>query len=191
MKGSMEKKRKNIFDRLMDFWKERIGMAEADGIGFWTEAKEERIFAEERAVLLPQESRRKFWEQEELTEKENHRGVEPPTEEQEKKTEQARAAKLFFAEDMKEAQSERREKNGMGRAFQTEGVMETQKVRRQIIPITAEKEKMLPATEEQTVLEKREKPEKEEQSEIDIERLMRQMTKRLWEERESCGRRLR
>ena len=33
----MEKERKGLFERLMDFWKEKIYMAGEDRIGFWYE----------------------------------------------------------------------------------------------------------------------------------------------------------
>lgn len=196
MKGHTEKERKSIFERLMDFRKEKIGMAEADGIGFWRGEKEKRIFAEERersgTVFLPQENGRKFREKEALrgeglAEKESGRA-----EGQEKKERRSRAAELFFAEGLRERQSEQEEKSGMGRAIWTEEVTGERTERRQVIPIAAAEERKMPSvTEEQTAVQKREKAEKKEQSEIDIERLMRQMTKRLWEERESCGRRLR
>lgn len=200
MKGHTEKERKSIFERLMDFRKEKIGMAEADGIGFWTEEKEKGIFAEERigTVFLPQENGQKFWEKEALrgeglAEKKSSRREEQTAEGQEKKERRSSGTKLFFAERLREEQAEQAEKSGMGRAFWTEEVT-GERAERQSIPIApaaAEERKMPSVTEEQTAGEKREKAEKEERSEIDIERLMRQMTKRLWEERESCGRRLR
>lgn len=200
MKGRMEKEEKSIFERLMDFRKEKIGMAEADGIGFWTEEKEKRIFAAERerggfgAVFLSEKSRRNFWEQEDFAEKEIRRKEELAAEGQEKKTEHLETTRLFFAEGLREGQKERKEKSGIGRAFWTEAVTGEQAERRKTVPIVstvAEKKKTPPAAEEQRTPQKQEKTEKEERSEIDIERLMRQMTKRLWEERESCGRRLR
>ena len=82
----------------------------------------------------------------------------------------------------------------MGKPFLWEMPMEEQE-KRSIIPVMAE-----PVQEKESVLEerqeklerettKREEPQAE--STVDIEKLMRQMTKKLWEERESCGRRLR
>ena len=70
---------------------------------------------------------------------------------------------------------------------------ETEK--RQVIPVSEEKvqEKELAVEEikepQSTVVSKKE--EKQTEPVVDIEKLMRQMTKKLWEERESCGRRLR
>ena len=71
--------------------------------------------------------------------------------------------------------------------------MEAEK--RNIVPVMEE----VAQEEEKTEEEAEESPEREKikkegqqvESEIDIEKLMRQMTKKLWEERESCGRRLR
>lgn len=36
----MEKEKKGLFGRLLDFWKEKIGAGETKGIGFWNGARE-------------------------------------------------------------------------------------------------------------------------------------------------------
>ena len=67
--------------------------------------------------------------------------------------------------------------------------------RRRIIPVTAEMEqkKEVVSAEQQERSEQKtfQKEETKVEPVVDIEKLMRQMTKKLWEERESCGRRLR
>ena len=57
--------------------------------------------------------------------------------------------------------------------------------------VVQEEEKTEKEAEESPEREKIKKEGQQVESEIDIEKLMRQMTKKLWEERESCGRRLR
>ena len=68
--------------------------------------------------------------------------------------------------------------------------------KRKTIPIVAETglaEKAAVAEEAEELPQEAPKKEREQAkgAEIDIERLMREMTKRLWEEREASGRRLR
>ena len=67
---------------------------------------------------------------------------------------------------------------------------------RKTVPVAAETKAVEKETaEEETEEMPQETPKKEREqaksAEIDIERLMREMTKRLWEERETSGRRLR
>ena len=58
----MEKEKKGLFGRLLDFWKEKVGMGETDSIGFWKEAEPlEKHFSEIGAVdVLNQQEREKF-----------------------------------------------------------------------------------------------------------------------------------
>ena len=65
MKRGMEKEKKGLFGRLLDFWKEKIGAGETKGIGFWNGARElENRFAEMGdSVSLKQEKKKAFWEE--------------------------------------------------------------------------------------------------------------------------------
>ena len=82
----------------------------------------------------------------------------------------------------------------MGRSLLWKEPVEEQATRR-IIPVVMEtaNEKKEYAEREEPVPKKEESRKEEKQTEtmVDIEKLMQEMTKRLWEERESCGRRLR
>ena len=82
----------------------------------------------------------------------------------------------------------------MGKPFLWEMPMEEQE-KRSIIPVMAEpvqeKESVLEERQEKLERETTEREEPQAEPTVDIEKLMRQMTKKLWEERESCGRRLR
>ena len=211
----MEKEKKGLFGRLLDFWKEKIGIGETDSIGFWHEKRTvENHFAEMGAVaaLSQQEMKKAFWEEATETvfkqeEMENSvlgkrkeaviEGKEDSASEMQEETERAenrRTTRLFTAELFQEEKQAEAEKEGMGRTFFLEKPVEETE-RRKIIPVTAEtaqeKKVVLEGPQE---MEKREEPQRKEvQAElvVDIEKLMRQMTKKLWEERESCGRRLR
>ena len=64
----MEKKRKGLFERLMDFWKEKIHMVGEDRIGFWYEKESlEEHFAEMGAVadVSRKEVQKNFFTEEE------------------------------------------------------------------------------------------------------------------------------
>ena len=211
----MEKEKKGLFGRLLDFWKEKIGIGETDSIGFWHEKRTvENHFAEMGAVaaLSQQETKRAFWEEVAETvfkqeEMENRflekrkeaviEGKEDSTsgmKEESERAENKRTTRIFTAELFREEKQAEAEKEGMGRTFFLEKPVEEVEWRR-VIPVTAEmaQEKKV-ALEEPQEMEKREEPQRKEvQAEpvVDIEKLMRQMTKKLWEERESCGRRLR
>jgi len=211
----MEKEKKGLFGRLLDFWKEKIGIGETDSIGFWHEKRTvENHFAEMGAVaaLSQQETKRAFWEevaetvfkQEEMEnrflEKRKEAVIEGKEDsasrmkEETERTENKRTTRLFMAELFREEKQAEAEKEGMGRTFFLEKPVEETE-RRKIIPVTKETTRENKVVlEEPQEMGKREEPQRKEvQAEpvVDIEKLMRQMTKKLWEERESCGRRLR
>lgn len=212
----MEKERKGLFYRLLDFWKEKGGREAGDSIGFWHEKEvTEHPFGEMGAVavLSREETKRTFWEEgaalaEEAAERETSAQKErifflPRAEEKAGKsgtegepvdTEKKRPGTgLFGAEGFRKGEQEA-EEGGLGRAFFREAP-EEEKRSRKIIPVTEETAEEKQAAREETEGPQREKTalfgEKQPEGGIDIERLMRQMTKRLWEEREGCGRRLR
>ncbi|MGN0134920.1 MAG: hypothetical protein ACI4AO_09345 [Anaerotignum sp.] len=213
----MEKEKKGLFGRLLDFWKEKIGAGETKGIGFWNGAKNvQNPFIEMGdAVSLKQEKKKTFWEEKVETvlgEKEETGGLLEQERkfffaEAEKKregisetvedgegAEERKVSHLFTAEVFREERQAEAEKSKMGQAFLWERP-EEERDRRSIVPVAeeAEREKAIVSEGEQempkTETVKREEPQTE--TELDIEKLMQEMTKKLWEERESCGRRLR
>lgn len=211
----MEKERKGLFGRILDFWKEKVSMGDMDSIGFWNEMEpKENHFAEMGAVasLMQEETKKVFWEE----------PVEPMMTEK-KKADEISAEKMFFVpkkeeETAEEVVSMNRESeqqtskmlmtevfwNGgretdeqgeteFGKAFLWEMPEEEQPVR-SIIPVMEETKQEETTAETEEELWMKERPKREEKQaeiQIDIEKLMQQMTKKLWEERESCGRRLR
>ena len=110
---------------------------------------------------------------------------------QERKT----IAPIFTAEIFRE-KTERREAEERRKTIFMQEAPFAEQEKRKTIPIVAETglaEKAAVAEEAKDVPQEAPKKEREQAkgAEIDIERLMREMTKRLWEEREASGRRLR
>ena len=152
---------------------------------FWEEtvrtAKEKKA---EEAETFGQEWRRPFAEEKTAEAKGPAlRTAEEST--QERKT----IAPIFTAEIFRE-KTERREAEERRKTIFMQEAPFAEQEKRKTIPIVAE----TGAAEEAEELPQ-EAPKKEREqakgAEIDIERLMREMTKRLWEEREASGRRLR
>lgn len=180
----MQQEKKGLFGRLLDFWKEKTEEA-GGGIGFWSGGKTEgKTAAENRQDALPQEKAEKkpfFWEETVRTEKG-------------KKAEEAET----FGQEWRRPFAEEKTAEAKGPALRT--AEESTQERKTIAPIfTAEifreKTERREAEERRKTIFMQEAPKKEREqakgAEIDIERLMREMTKRLWEEREASGRRLR
>ena len=110
---------------------------------------------------------------------------------QERKT----IAPIFTAEIFRE-KTERREAEERRKTIFMQEAPFAEQEKRKTIPIVAETglaEKAAAAEEAEELPQEAPKKEREQAkgAEIDIERLMREMTKRLWEEREASGRRLR
>lgn len=210
MRRGMEKEKKGLFGRLLDFWKEKISLGETEGIGFWNDTENaENHFAEMGAVasLTQEETKKAFWKetagmtQDETEERiffvEEAEKEKPIEEEKEAANKKRNRAKLFAEEVFRNGgwETEATEESRLGEVFLWE-MPEEEKTARNIIPVAEEAEQEEEATETEAGQEipmeeipKRE--EKQRETQIDIEKLMRQMTKKLWEERESCGRRLR
>lgn len=213
----MENNEKGLFGRLLDFWKEKISISERGRIGFWNGAENvENHFAEMGAVaaLSQQETKKAFWEEAaaqaektvsagEILEKQKKvlRGEAAEREKEGAKsfaeaemTEKKQRTNLFSAEILRESKQTEEKESTMGRAFFAEPEKE-EREKRSIVPVSAEvvQEEKVHAAEEEKMPEKEihKKEETQTESVIDIEGLMRHMTKKLWEERESCGRRLR
>lgn len=188
----MQQEKKGLFGRLLDFWKEKTEEA-GGGIGFWSGGKTEgKTTAENRQDALPQEKAEKkpfFWEETVRTAK-GKKAEEAETFGQERrrsfaeeKTAEAKGPALRTAEERRKT------------IFMQEAPFAEQE-KRKTIPIVAETglaEKAAASEEAEELPQEAPKKEREQAkgAEIDIERLMREMTKRLWEEREASGRRLR
>ena len=129
-----------------------------------------------------------------FAEEENGREKDSETAEDGEKTEQRKASNLFLTEVFREERQAEAEESKLGQAFLWER-LEEEREERSILPVTedAKQEKVVVSQGEQEFPKaeavKREEPKTEEP--FDIEKLMQEMTKKLWEERESCGRRLR
>lgn len=214
----MAEEKKGLFGRLLDFWKEKTE-EKSGGIGFWSRGETERKTAAEKMQdALPQEKAERkpsFWEETVRTakeKKEEEQGLlqkegkqlfsEEKAEEkpalrtaEEKIQEKKTIVPIFTAEVFREKQETETEAERQKPIFLQEEPF-AEKEKRKTIPIATENtpaEKT--AAEEETEELPQETPKKEREqakgAEIDIERLMREMTKRLWEERETSGRRLR
>ncbi|WP_458408025.1 hypothetical protein [Anaerotignum sp.] len=201
----MAKEKKGLFGRLMEFWREKISEDEMDSIGFWHEkADMENHFSEMGAVavLSQEETKKSFWQETagKVSEKKKEmllpETVEEETEhlEEAEKAEKKKGSEVFATEVFWGEKQEGTEKTGLEKAFLWE-MPEKEREKRSIVPVMADVvEKKEPLAEEMREISERTERKKEEQQaqpEMDIEKLMRQMTKKLWEERESCGRRLR
>lgn len=219
----MEKEKKGLFGRLLDFWREKFETGATDGIGFWNDAETvENHLAEMGAVdfLTQEETKKAFWEetaetvmeakQEEagiLVEEKNiflfqkeaeqeENGEKEPEEVSSEDAEKRGVSRLFTADVFRNGgrETEETEENRLRQAFMWE-MPEEKRTVRNIIPVAEEVEREeepeTEATEEIRLETMPEQKEKQNEPQIDIEKLMRQMTKKLWEERESCGRRLR
>ena len=200
----MQQEKKGLFGRLLDFWKEKTEEA-CGGIGFWSGGKTEgKTTAENRQDALPQEKAEKkpfFWEETVRTAK-GKKAEEAETFGQERrrsfaeeKTAEAKGPALRTAE---ESTQERKTIVPIFTAeiFREKTEWREAEERRKTIPIVAETglaEKAAASEEAEELPQEAPKKEREQAkgAEIDIERLMREMTKRLWEEREASGRRLR
>lgn len=199
----MEKEKKGLFARLLDFWKEKVGGTETDGIGFWNGTKkmdggtagvdvsvrgrEAKLFRQEEEIFA--QEKKGFFGESENRRKRTSEAAEDPT-----RSRRKNKTGMLTAEIFREEKKEETEKNGMGKGFFVERSAEEGEKQRNIIPVAEPvKETKETEIEEERPLymEEKQKDEKRGEVQIDIERLMRQMTKKLWEERESCGRRLR
>lgn len=160
--------KKGLFEMLTALWKEQTEEMRQEGIGFQVEKEPQRkgndfVFSEEERESFRKEGKRGFFavETEFLL-------AEPFREEKEEQ--QTRQKKVFFREETAE--------------------------KRKIVPVIEEELISMP---EGTVEEEPEtrqertwkKDEPRQEKELDVEALMQEITKKLWEERESCGRRLR
>ena len=208
----MEKEKDGLFGRLVLFWKEKIRMQGEDGIGFWKEADgTENHFAEMGVVaaLSQKETKGTFWQEEaerkgqekevvqilpEVEERKGRKENLPEDEEREEKPKHISkifAAERFAAEKITETDGDDL-RSVFLRNMPDEDIEE-----RPIIPVFEENNVMQEREQNADVLQREDntgnfqKEEKPAESKLDVEQLMREITKRLWEEREGCGRRLR
>lgn len=215
----MEQEKKGLFGRLLEFWMGKAEEKNG-GIGFWSGEKAEKpIMTEKMQEILPQGKAEKkaFWEEtiqtaaekkekeeQEFLQKERKQFFSGEKTEEKKETalqtaeekvqEKKTIVPIFTAEIFREETERRTEEERQKTIFLREQPLE-ERTQRKIVPIAevqGSAKKAVAETEAEQPQEK-EKKEREEtkHAEIDIERLMREMTKRLWEERETSGRRLR
>ncbi len=230
MSRGMEQEKKGLFERLLDFWREKT-TEKGGGIGFWDRAKAERdTRTEALQEVLPQEKAEKlslwaetaqrtegstFWEktaQRTAEQKKEAEGLlrkegkqlfleekveaegEPLLRTEEKSVQEKKThIPIFAVEVFREETEQYREREKRKTIFLRESPLE-EKEKRKAVPIVtterglAEEE----AAEEKEMPQKKPKTEREQTkiAEVDLERLMQEMTKRLWEEREMSGRRL-
>lgn len=228
----MKKERKGLFGRLLEFWKEKIGAEEGDGIGFWNGAEhtENHLAERDDGVSWIGEEKKAFWQgsvERMREEKKQESGIfaqekdtffaaaeeetyvplqtkeerapkvsleDAAAERGERKQARRKTSQLLTGEMFREERKEGEEEPQMGRAFLWSMPGEEGE-NRHTLPITEEVGRETAAmTEEEQEMPQREAVKREEKTAatpLDIEMLMGQITKKLWEERESCGRRLR
>ena len=118
----------------------------------------------------------------------------PEDEESEEKTKHS--AMIFEAERLAAEKITETDGNGLRSVF-LKNMPDEDKEERPIIPVFEENNVMQEREQNADVLQREDntgnfqKEEKPAESKLDVEQLMREITKRLWEEREGCGRRLR
>ena len=201
----MEKKRKGLFERLMDFWKEKIYVEGEDRIGFWYEKNplEEHLVEMGTTADVNQKEMQKnfFSEKEEQWQMLQEMFSAEKTEKPQKKKESIFSESVQIFVENEEAQRNRNVQvlqweepemeKGERKNIAIVDLKEKAKEERIVAAIREEK------TEESFIEEKEEdremsaRIEQQKTAEIDVEKLMQQITKKLWEEREGCGRRLR
>ena len=199
----MEREKDGLFGRLVHFWKEKIGMQREEGIGFWKAADDvENHFAEMGTVaaMTQKEIKGTFWQEESERQMQKKKtmylipemdevsqGKSAESMEREGKAEQSPQiflAERFLGETAKEPDGD-------------ENTTDKTREKRYIIPAAEEKDMMQKKEhvsdemQEEKPLENVRREEKTAEPKLDVEQLMKEITKRLWEEREGCGRRLR
>lgn len=217
----MQQEKKGLFGRLLDFWKEKTEEAGGGIGFWSGGKTEGKTTAENRQDALPQEKAEKkpfFWEETVRTAK-GKKAEEAETFGQERRRsfcggenggskgaciadgggkqrgKRKTIVPIFTAEIFREKTEWREAEERRKTTFMQEAPFAEQE-KRKTIPIVAETglaEKAAAAEEAEELPQEAPKKEREQAkgAEIDIERLMREMTKRLWEEREASGRRLR
>ena len=194
----MEREKDGLFGRLVQFWREKVRMQGEKNIGFWKEDAVENHFAElgAVAVLSQEETRGTFWQEEEerKTAEKKMMRILPETDEgkEQKEEKAAYSQRIFVAERF--AEEKENEERRSGYVF-AEDKPEKNAEKRKVIPVAAEKmpekELVSEGLQEGDKTETYRKEEVTAESKQNVEYLMREITKRLWEEREGCGRKLR
>ena len=167
------------------FWRETAQRNRAE------KEREGRIFSGEKEVFFAEEGKKKDGPL--LTEKEE-RDLRQRAEMDERAQTGKRNTSFFMAEIFRRERMAEERESRTGGTFLWE-TPEEEGEKRRILPMAEEREQKRAAPlgegreppEEKTM----EREEKQAEPPLDIEMLMAQITKRLWEERESCGRRLR
>lgn len=187
----MEKERKGLFERLMDFWKEKIYVAGEDRIGFWYEKDPlEEDFAEMGTMA---DVSRKEMQKNLFPEKEEKRQMLQEMFSAEKAEEPKKKASSIFVNSVQMFKESEEAERGRNTQVLLWEMPEAEKEKRAHVEFAVQKVKMAEqlAEEKEEDREMSARIEQQKTAEIDVEKLMQQITKKLWEEREGCGRRLR
>lgn len=201
-----------IFDRLLEYWKEKTVQEEKRDIAFWREAaglkkKEEAELREEAEhkgmhfaetgvieALTREEIKKTFWE--EMAENEKESAPEEYLKEAGRKSPKSMegsaegVSEKWFGE--RKAEPEEQEINRFDRRLLTEIPKEERRSESILQAEERGREKQIVYVQGTEGLPKGiRQTEEGAVPAMDIETLMQQITKRLWEEREGCGRRLR
>ena len=204
----MERKKEGWFRRLIPFWKERKEQTDGERIGFFNEPEQKREpFAEMGAVasLTQVETRYLFGTVEEAAEKqkelldagdkEEKKYFSVPLENErrpflisakEEDAAEKKDAGLFREEIFWKEERPEKESAGKGSVFLRELELESET---RSVPAVEKSEDHIEMRETAETTKK--ETQKKAEPTVDIEKLMRQITERLWEEREGCGRKLR
>ena len=164
----MEKEKKGLLEALAAFWMEKTAGMQLDGIGFQMEKKsrgkkDDSVLGKEEREFFSEEKRKDFL---------------------------AEGNSFMLAESFGE------KKEGPQSGKKKDGFREKTKEKRKIVPVSEEdaaplQEEFAEEEQEKEQEKKWKNEEPQQETEVDVEGLMREITKKLWEERESCGRRLR
>lgn len=164
----MEKEKKGLFEMLAAFWKEKAAERQQETIGFRVKKtpkgkKDDSVLGEEEKNVFLKEERKDIF---------------------------AEGKPFLLAESFWEEKEERQTKQG--KPFFREETMGKRKIvpviEEEIVPLQMEKTE---EKQEEKLEPKQKKEERQQETDVDVETLMQEITKKLWEERESCGRRLR
>ena len=190
----MEKEEKGLFYRLIDFWKEKVGLGETEKIGFPKDRKERRMPLAEMGTVaaLAQEEVRQIFREEEYLPKEKKQEVDVfgvwqdkrMNLEEDRGAEEKPVGRTVF--------EERPAEDNGDRVFLWDIPVKEEKRRNILFAAEeAEKKKELPSEADDMKIEVQMREKRQAEQAVDIEQLMQKITKKLWEERESSGRRLR
>ena len=204
----MERKKEGWFRRFIPFWKERKEQTDEERIGFFYEREQKREpFAEMGAVasLTQVETKYLFGKVEKAAEKQKELLDAGDKEEKNYFSAPLERERRPFLISAKEEDAAEKKDAGLFREeiFWKEERLEKESAGKESVflrELELESEtRSVPAVEksedsiemQETAKTTKKETQKKAEPTVDIEKLMRQITERLWEEREGCGRKLR